>query len=309
MAASNAPLCCGAFSLLVGVELICLVNLLVAVFVIATVSSVVPVTVGNIIIAPNMQMIVAAWAAAGIPLVVGAGVGIVYRIEVFLRTYFWYLAATIAIEGVFFIKFLISGSVCSTFAPKDLERLGTTFVCGMTDTFALFWGLIVIGISSYFLYIIWAAQTDIKKGYWPELMKYRDAWSVAADGIPFVPQPVVGSQLPGPSSFKLPGSGIVGGPPGGLPLNSVPNMSVLGSVAQASSITRPFPQPAYGSVPGRTRSVSPPVSPRMASYSTPAMLGAGIPTMTSTAPRSPRGAGFIPSPGSWTPVTSSSRII
>jgi hypothetical protein len=275
MPASNAPLCCGAFSLLVGVELICLVNLLVAVFVIATVSSVISVTVGNIVISPNVQVLVAAWAAAGIPLVVGAGVGIAYRIEVFLRCYFWYIAATIAIQGVFFIKFLISGSVCSTFAPKDLERLGTTFVCGMTDTFALFWGLIAIGISSYFLYIVWAAQMDIKKGYWPELMKYRDAWNISTDGIPYVPAPIVGSQLP---AAKLP----------------------LGSVA------RPFPQPAYGSVPVRTRSVSPPLSPRLA-YNAPAMPVAGGPVMTSTVGPA-IGAGFLPSPASWTPVASS-RIL
>lgn len=262
-------------------------HLLVAIFVVATVSSVVPVTLGNIVISPNVQILVAAWAAAGIPLVVGAGVGIAYRVEVFLRTYFWYVAATIAIEGMFFIKFLISGSVCSTFAPRDLERLGTTFVCGMTDTFALFWGLIVIGISSYFLYIIWAAQMDIKKGYWPELMKYRDAWNISTDGVPYVPAPVVGSQLPASK----------------VPVYSAP----VGVPATMASTVRPFPTPAYGSVPGRTRSVSPPVSPRLA-YSVPAMPGAGIPVMTSTAPRSD-GAGFLPSPASWTPVTSSSRIL
>lgn len=273
MAASNAPLCCGVFSLLVGVELICLVNLLVAIFVIATCSSVVPVSFGNIVISPNVQIMVAAWAAVGIPLVVGAGVGIVYRIEVFLKTYLWYLVTTIAVEGLFFIKFLISGSVCSTFAPRDLERLGTTFVCGITDTFALFWGLIVIGISAYFVYVIWAAQMDIKKGYWPELMKYRDAWSISTDGIPYVPAPIVGSQLP---------------------------------------TSRPFPVPAYGSVPARTKSVSPPLSPRQA-YSVPAVPVAALPVMPSTpivqgVPRSPRGAGFLPSPASWTPATTSRML-
>lgn len=271
-----------------------MVNLLVAVFVIATVSSVMPVTLGNIQISPNTQVLMAAWAAVGIPLVVGAGVGIVYRVETFLRTYFWYLAATLAVEGLFFIKFLISGSVCSTFAPRDLERLGTTFVCGITDTFALFWGLIVIGISAYFLYIIWAAQNDIKKGYWPELMKYRDAWCISTDGIPYAPAPVVGSQLP--TTWKLPGSATVGAP---------------------GSVARSFPAPAYGSVPPvrpsgsisvppvRTRSVSPP--PNQYYSVSGAVPAAAYPAVTSTAPRSPRGSigGFLPSPASWTPVATS----
>jgi len=286
MAASNAPLCCGAFSLTVGVELICLVNLLVAIFIIATVSSVEPITVGNIIISPNMQVLVAAWAAAGIPLIVGAGVGIVYRIDVFLRSYQWYLVATTAIEGLFFIKFLISGSVCSTFAPRDLERLGTTFVCGLTDTFALFWGLIVIGLSSYFLYIVWAAQIDIKKGYWPELMRYRDAWSIPADAIPHSPAPIVGSQLP--STWKLPMSGTVG-------------MTKAVPTPVSMNIG---PTPVYGSVPVRARSVSPPISPRLVN-SAPVLAA---PVMTSLAPRSPRGGGFLPSPGSWTPVTTTQRL-
>jgi len=260
-------------------------HLLLAIFVIATVSSVEPISLGNISISPNLQILVAAWAAAGIPLIVGAGVGIVYRIEVFLRSYFWYLVATIGFEGLFFIKFLISGSVCSTFAPRDLERLGTTFVCGITDTFALFWGLIVIGISAYFVYIVWAAQMDIKKGYWPELMKYRDAWSIAADAIPCAPAPLVGSQLP--STWKLPMSGTVGS-------------------------LKPAAAPVYGSVPAATRSFSPPVSPRLV-YSAPPIPVAAptYPVATSLVPRSPRGGagGFIPSsPRSLTPVTGTQRL-
>jgi len=219
---SNAPLCCGAFSLTVGVELICLMNLLLAVFIIATVSSVEPISLGNIDVSPLVQCLVGTWAAAGIPLVVGAGVGVIYRIEEFLGAYFWYLVATLATESMIFLKFLVAGSVCSTFAPRDLERLGSTFVCGLTDTFALFWGLIVIGLSGYFMYIIGAAQSDIKKGYWPELMKYRDAWSISADAIPYSPAPVAGSQLP--STWKPPMSGTVG-------------------------LTRGGPAPVYGSMP------------------------------------------------------------
>jgi len=283
MAASNAPLCCGVFSLLVGVELICLVNLLVAIFIIAATSSVMPITLGNIIVSPNAQVMTAAWAAIGIPLIVGAGVGIIYRIEVFLRAYFWYLTATIAAEGLFFVKFLIGGSVCSTFAPRDLERLGTTFVCGITDTFALFWGLIVIGLSAYFLYIIWSAQNDVKRGYWPELMKYRDAWSISPD-VPVVPAPVVGSQMGSqlPSSWK----------PSGM--NTLVGSGMMGPV-------RTIPGPAYGSVPARTRSVSPPSSPdpRYSVSAVPAAAYASMPL------GSPRGTGFLPSPASWTPVTTS----
>jgi len=280
---SDAPLCCGAFSLTVGVELICLVNLLLAVFIIATVSSVEPMSLGNIDVSPFWQVVAAAWAAAGIPLIVGAGVGILYRIETFLRSYFWYIFVTLCVEGLFFLKFLISGSVCSTFAPRDMERLGTTFVCGLTDTFALFWGLIVIGISAYFLYIIWAAQMDLKKGYWPELMRYRDAWSISAEAVPYTPAPVVGSQLPSYArgsleAWKLPMSGTVG-------------------LARSQGV----PTPAYGSV-QTNRSQAPPLSPRQA-YSAPPSLA--TPVATSMAPRSPRNSGFIPSPASWTPVTTS----
>merc|ERR1719311_1536337 len=142
-----------------------------------------------------MQVMLAAWATAGIPVVVGAGVGVLYRIETFLGTYFNYLIGTAAIELIWFVKFLVGGSVCSTLAPRDVQRLGTAFVCGLTDTFALFWGLIAIGITAYFIYIIWSAKEDIRKGYWPELLRYKDSWKISADLVPETPPAAVGSQV------------------------------------------------------------------------------------------------------------------
>jgi len=274
---SNAPLCCGAFSLTVGVELICLVNLLFAICIIATISSVEPMSLGNINVSPSVQVMVAAWAAAGIPLVVGAGIGIVYRVEVFLRAYFWYFVSSVVIEGLWFMKFLVNGSVCSTIAPRDLERLGTTFVCGLTDTFALFWGLICIGISAYFLYIVWAAMEDIRKGYWPELMRYRDAWRLSADALPKTPAPMARSQMP--MSFKAPSM------PVGFPVGSMPQYGSM-------------PQSVYGSVPVMTRPASPPLSPRQ------------FQSFPNFAAPTSMGPSFVPSPHpSWTPVVTSSILL
>lgn len=238
MAVNSAPLCCGAFSLTLGVELICLCHLLVTIGIIASISSVEPMSMGNIAISPSVQVLLAAWATAGIPVVVGAGVGVLYRVEAFLNTYFMYLAGTIGLELIWFVKFLVSGSVCSTLAPRDVQRLGTAFVCGLTDTFALFWGLIGIGLTAYFIFIIWSAKEEVRKGYWPELLRYKDSWKISADLVPEPPPAPVGSQVIGQYKGFLPSQTMqtttMAPPSAGLPF--------YGSMATAGSLAGGLPR-------------------------------------------------------------------
>lgn len=235
MPVNPTPLCCGAFSLTLGIELICLCHLVTTIGIIASVSSVETIDLGNIVVSPNVQVLIAAWATAGIPVVVGAGVGVLYRIEAFLNTYFWYLCLTLAIELMWFVKFLISGSVCSTLSPRDVERLGTAFVCGLTDTFALFWGLIAIGLTGYFIYIVWSAKEDVRKGYWPDLLRYRDSWKATADLIPEAPPAMIGSQVIGQDKAMFSG---------------MPSMPV-----QSMPVGRPA-APLYGSMAGPMATVA-----------------------------------------------------
>jgi len=173
--AKGAETCCGCLSLVVGVELICLGHLLSCIAIIAVASSVEPLEVSGIEFSPTAQVANAAWALAGIPVIIGAGVGVLYRIESHLRTYFGYLLVTFILNSFWWSSFLVSGSICQTIVAKDVQRMGTAFVCGFTDTFVFFWMLLAMVISLYCCYMVYSAAEDCKERSYPEMLKYSGA--------------------------------------------------------------------------------------------------------------------------------------
>lgn len=117
----------------------------------------------------------AAWALLGIPFIIGAGVGMLYRIESQLRMYFWYSLTTFFLNCIWWLSFLYSGDLCKTIVGKEVQHMGTAFVCGFTDTFVFFWMLIAILVDLYCVYIIWSAAEEAGRSSYPELMKYSSA--------------------------------------------------------------------------------------------------------------------------------------
>merc|ERR1719316_1664118 len=88
----------GCCTLLFGVEIVCLLHLLANILLISIASSVEPIELIGIRISPTVQVLNAAWALGGIPVIIGAGVGAVYRIESHLRIY-WYLVMTFILDA------------------------------------------------------------------------------------------------------------------------------------------------------------------------------------------------------------------
>ncbi|CAD7935938.1 unnamed protein product [Amoebophrya sp. A25] len=165
--------CCGVFTLLFGVEVICLLNLISAIFVVSLVSSTEILTISGIKIPPATQVLYGAWCLIGIPLIISAGVGAVYRVESQLRAYFYYLGAQMFLMMFYFILMLFSGDVCSTVVSLDLQRMGSSLVCGFTDAFAIFWMLIDLGVFLYLIYIVWSAAEHISMSFFPDLVAYK----------------------------------------------------------------------------------------------------------------------------------------
>merc|ERR1719408_634826 len=100
-------ICCGALSLLAGVELICLVDLIGKVASLGVVSSVQALPLAGIRIEPWAQLLFGAWQLLGIPLLIAASVGALYRVETHLRLYhlYWKLSVVfyaLAALGVIF---------------------------------------------------------------------------------------------------------------------------------------------------------------------------------------------------------------
>lgn len=238
-----AQTCCGCLSLLVGVELICLLYLLGCITIISSVSSVETIEVAGVEIGVVTQVLAGAWAAIGIPLTVGAGVAAIYRIESHITLFFQYTVASFGLGALWWIYFLFSGDICQSITTQDVQRMGSAFVCGFTDTFVIFWLLIFGVINLYFAYVVKAAADEIKQSAYPDLVKYATALQgeMSPGSLPPMAPPgqqsfgaspqFGGPMMPGfspapggPGPYGGPGGppGFAGGPgpyggPGGMP--------------------------------------------------------------------------------------------
>jgi len=179
--------CCGCCSLLIGVEVTCLLTLLVDIWLIAICSSSEPINIFHMEVPTWLEVAAATWAMIGIPIVINAGVGALYHIETNLRLLQWYLIISFAFGVVIPLYFLISGSVCDSVVSPEVQKLGSSFACGFTDTLALTWSMIFGMIHLYIIYVVWSAAEEIAHSPFPELMNYSDA----LQGI-FLPKPPTG---------------------------------------------------------------------------------------------------------------------
>jgi len=162
-------------SLLIGVEVICLISLLTSISIIASVSSKGTLRISTFSISPFLQVVVGSWAFVGIPIAIAAGVGALYRVEMPLRVFFLYMLVSFFFGIGIPIWFLASGSLCDSVVTPEVQRMGSSFVCGFTDTFTFFWTLILGVLHAYLIYVVWSAAEEIAEAPYPELMKYSEA--------------------------------------------------------------------------------------------------------------------------------------
>jgi len=231
-----ATLCCGVFSLLVGVELICFFHMMACIFNISVASSQEPLMIQGVEVSTNAQIFNAAWSLLGIPIIVGAGVGMLYRMESQLKTYFYYMVASFLLAASWWFSFIFSGSICGTIVARDVQRMGTAFVCGFTDTFVFFWMLLVLVILLYCIYIVYAASQEVKESSYPNLMRYSGA--IKHEEMPLPAQSLGGPPMPRPPPGPQSAPPMMGGPPPsfgpppmmGMPQSAPPMYGSMGPV-------------------------------------------------------------------------------
>merc|ERR1719213_257098 len=70
---------------------------------------------------------------------------------------------------------LAAGSLCDSVVTPEVQRMGSAFVCGFTDSLTFFWTLIFGAVDAYLIYIVWSAAEEVGEAPYPELMKYSEA--------------------------------------------------------------------------------------------------------------------------------------
>lgn len=211
--------------------MICAIVLIQQILAIAICSSSEPVRIFSLLVMPWQQVLAASWAFVGIPIVINAGVSVLYRVELAVRVLFWYLMISFFFLMIVPVMLLLSGSICNVVVNKEVQEMGSAFVCGFTDAFVLMWSLLAATFHAYLLYVVWSAAEDIARAPYPELMRYSDALRNVK-----VPEP----------------------PKGGYPLSSVRaipgaelkrNVEVSGAVVGADKARPPSLVPRPAAVP------------------------------------------------------------
>jgi len=250
---SGSQLCCGFISLLTGVELICLVDLVAKICVLGVVSSVETLDFAGVAISPFFQMLCGAWQLIGVGLLVGAGVGAVYRIETHLRLYQMYWQASAGLYALFACVIAFSGSLCGSVVSAEAMRHGTAIVCGFVDAFMLTWGLIALGACVYFSVVVGAAADEIVEEIPTGLLeRFRKAEEAkerhltlpdygtqipAAQPVPFM-QPVMQTPMPAMQPTMMPAPMPAMQPmPAPVFSGSMPSMASMPAVPQV--LTQP----------------------------------------------------------------------
>lgn len=184
-----AQTCFGCLTLLVGVEAICFVALIVQTILISVCSSLEPLSIMSLKVSPTIQVLSGAWAMVGMPMAVCAGVGVLYRIEYLVKTFFWYLTLSFPFGILVPAWLLASGKVCDSMVEQEIQRMGSAFVCGFTETFVFMWSMVAALMHSYFVYVVWSACEEINDYHHssPSLAAYNSQLQFMANAAPAAP--------------------------------------------------------------------------------------------------------------------------
>eukprot|EP00439_Symbiodinium_sp_Y106_P001039 s4563_g1.t1 len=158
--------CFGCCTLTVGVEATCFLSLLVQITILSLCSSAETLSLMGLKVSPEIQVICASWALAGMPVVIAAGVGVLYHVDHLLRTLFWYLVISFPLGISMSAWLLLSGKVCDSVVEDEIQRLGSVFVCGIIkeraqESFVFMWTTVAALLHAYLIYVVWSAAEEI----------------------------------------------------------------------------------------------------------------------------------------------------
>ncbi|CAD7960738.1 unnamed protein product [Amoebophrya sp. A25] len=167
-----ATLFCGRLNLTQGVLFITGSHLVFMVSFIVAMSSQHKMRFAGMDIGVQTQLIYGTWFLFGIIIAIGGGVGVLYRIELQLRRYAYYLGLTSLTLALHLFGAVASGELCRANLSPYLRNLTESIMCGTTNTFALFWIVVFLLLTFYCAYIVWSAAEEVHVAFFPELEQH-----------------------------------------------------------------------------------------------------------------------------------------
>lgn len=178
MGLSPAPTLCGICSITAAVEVLCLLHLILSIVIVTEVSSVKLATWGGLLISPSLQCAVGAWCLIGIPIIIHAGVGAIYRVESNMVPYMLYLAGTFVGLLVWVICLFSYGFSCTTTQAVGYSSEVASVVCSMSTAGSIIAYIAGVGGVAFAVYLVWSMKEFIRVRQETELIRYQEPWQV-----------------------------------------------------------------------------------------------------------------------------------
>lgn len=98
-----------------------------------------PLNLEGVLVSPWLQWVYGAFTLLNIPVIVGAGVGVLYVFETHIDVYAYILLISLVIDAIYFLVFLVYGRGCTTktVAAAHHNHFVATLSCGVHDGFTL----------------------------------------------------------------------------------------------------------------------------------------------------------------------------
>jgi len=161
--------CCGC-SVLHGIKFILMLHFAINAFLIVEAIGLIFVPNGAWMGSESMgvEVVVAGFALAGLPLIAAAFWGVLSKSEALIRVYLFYLVCSFIFDSYFILRIFILSGPCESM-PQILRDTGMAFACGVArivngSAVTTFWGL-----QLYMIYIVWSYVEDMAAGGGPDL--------------------------------------------------------------------------------------------------------------------------------------------
>eukprot|EP00440_Ansanella_granifera_P021232 gb/GFBE01023048.1/.p1 GENE.gb/GFBE01023048.1/~~gb/GFBE01023048.1/.p1 ORF type:complete len:218 (+),score=45.03 gb/GFBE01023048.1/:1-654(+) len=169
----------GPLSLPAIVGILLLVHFAICTLVLANVRSDKNLEMGDAEVSSTFMCLHGAFCLLGIPVIIHAGIGTLYRVPSHLSAYITYQFATMAVLAFDFWGIASSARSCVTQAARDPGELAT-LVCGLPGIGTFFTMTLVLLCISVAIYLVWSLNENIKQRNETDLFRYQEPLQLQA---------------------------------------------------------------------------------------------------------------------------------
>eukprot|EP00931_Biecheleriopsis_adriatica_P066454 TRINITY_DN40805_c0_g1_i1.p1 TRINITY_DN40805_c0_g1~~TRINITY_DN40805_c0_g1_i1.p1 ORF type:complete len:174 (-),score=32.02 TRINITY_DN40805_c0_g1_i1:21-542(-) len=124
-------------------------------------------------IGTDIQVFATCLALTGVPTMIMANFGLHWRVEHYVKRFFYYLAAATAFDAFLLLQIPKLSDICSALASPYVLSQGRIFVCGFILSTYGFWSIVYLTVECYIVNRVRLIAGKLKEGEYAELLRYQ----------------------------------------------------------------------------------------------------------------------------------------